>query len=81
LVYNGTFIPGVLSVSIGGLITGHLYNIRIKAVNYNGVSLPSASSSWYVCTAPANFQAPLLVSQTSSIIVLSWSPPGDAGGC
>jgi len=55
LVYNGTFIPGVLSVSIGGLTTGHLYNIRVKAVNYNGISLPSTSSSWYVCSAPANF--------------------------
>ena len=48
-------MPGVLSVNVGGLKTGHLYNIRVKAVNYNGISLPSVSSSWYVCKAPINF--------------------------
>lgn len=80
-VYNGTFKPGVLGHRVDGLQNGHFYKFRVLSVNYNGYSVPSAEAGYYVCTAPTDFSAPLVISQTQSEMVLFWEPPGDLGGC
>ena len=61
-VYDGSFLPGTLGVLVDGLTNGALYNFQVIAVNYNGQSAPSSSTSYYACTAPTLFAAPTIVS-------------------
>jgi hypothetical protein len=80
-VYDGSYHPGILGQLIANLTNGHYYTFRVIALNYNGASQPSATASYYVCTAPTSFPAPVVESQTSSSMTLSWVPPSDLGGC
>ena len=80
-VFDGTFRPGVLGQLVDGLVTGHLYTFRAFAMNYNGLSVPSAPTSFYVCTAPTYFSRPVVESQTSAGLLLRWEPPRELGGC
>ena len=59
-VYDGSFHPGVLGYLVANLTNGHYYGFRVIAVNYNGASQPSAVASYYVCTAPTSFAAPIV---------------------
>lgn len=80
-VYDGSFKPGVLGHLVDGLTTGALYTFRAIALNFNGQSTPGATQSFYVCTAPEGFAAPVVAAQTRTTMLLEWSPPTDLGGC
>jgi len=80
-IYDGSKDNNNLHYLKTGLTTGLLYRFRAFAANYNGVSPASSIASYYVCTEPAEFAKPVVVSQTNSQIEISWEPPGDLGGC
>jgi hypothetical protein len=79
--YDGQYKPSVHYALVDGLTNGHFYTFRALALDYNGNSATSASAGFYVCTAPSDFSAPLITSQTSTAMVLEWTPPADDGGC
>ena len=64
-----------------GLSNGLLYTFRVFAINFNGVSEPSQTSTFYACAAPTGFSRPEIVSQNSALITIKWDPPVDDGGC
>lgn len=79
--YDGQYKPGVHAHLVDGLVNGHYYKFRALALDYNGNYSASPNASFYACTAPAEFVAPLVTSQTSTTMVLEWAPPEDTGGC
>ena len=79
--YDGQYKPSVHYALVEGLTNGHFYTFRALALDYNGNYATSASAGFYVCTAPSDFSAPLITSQTSTTMVLEWTPPADDGGC
>jgi hypothetical protein len=64
-----------------GLTTGLRYTFRAFAVNYNGLSPQSPDGAYYACSAPTDFAAPTVVSQSTTAISIQWTPPSDTGGC
>lgn len=58
-----------------------MYTFRVYAINFNGMSQPSQTASFYVCSAPSDFGRPEVVNQTNTSITLKWNAPNDNGGC
>jgi hypothetical protein len=80
-VYDGSQLPGITGFLKTGLANGGYYRFQAFALNFNGLSLPSEISGFFVCTQPTGFEAPTVTAQSSSQIALEWNPPIDAGGC
>lgn len=79
--YDGIHKPGVHAHLVDGLTNGHYYKFRALALDYNSNYSASANASFYACTAPSEFASPNVTSQSSTQMVLEWSPPEDTGGC
>lgn len=67
-IFDGSYQPGVYSFLKSGLRTGLRYTFKVYAVNFNGLSLASPTSSFFVCTVPTGFAAPRVLDQTTSYI-------------
>jgi len=66
---------------ISNLKNGLRYSFKAFALNFNGISIPSKTESFYVCTAPTNFDKPHIVQQSKTDVTISWMAPKDNGGC
>lgn len=54
-IYNGQNFPNVLQFTKVGLQTGLEYQFRLKALNFNGESIPSDSINYIICSEPKGF--------------------------
>jgi titin len=81
-VYVGTNRPDLTEYTVTGLTTGLSYKFTLQAINYNGRSLASSSTTLYACDVPAGLAAPKYVSSDKDAltITLSWDSPSDEGG-
>jgi hypothetical protein len=71
-----------LFCEVRGLRTGALYRFRAYSVNFNGKSISSSPvDSFYACTEPSKFAAPVVYRQTSSLVTIRFTAPKDNGGC
>lgn len=80
-IYDGRSNNANLSYLKTELVTGMLHRFRVFAVNFNGESQASDITSYYVCTAPAEFAAPTINQQSETQVIIDWLPPHDDGGC
>jgi hypothetical protein len=81
-VYVGTNRPDLTEYTVTGLTTGLSYRFTLQAINYNGRSIASSSTTLYACDVPAGLAAPKYVSSDKDAltITLSWDSPSDEGG-
>ena len=81
--YVGTNRPDLRVFTATGLETGLSYRFSVQAINSNGVSIQSATTTIYACDTPSGLAAPIYVSSNQSdlTIDISWDAPPDDGGC
>ena len=81
--YIGTNRPDLRVFTATGLEVGLSYRFSVQAINSNGVSLQSATTTLYACDTPSGLNTPLYVSSNQSdlTIKISWDAPTDDGGC
>jgi hypothetical protein len=60
-IYDGSFVPGQTYFLKSGLTNGLPYRFRVYAVNFNGKSVASQIGTYYACTAPTKFAAPVMI--------------------
>jgi hypothetical protein len=82
-VFIGTNRPDILHFTSGDLKTGLPYRFYVQAINENGISQESPISTFYACRNPSGLATPLYVSsdRTAKTIRISWTFPGENGGC
>ena len=78
-VYNGERYPNVNEFNLGNLVTGNPYRFKVSALNINGESDASASTTIYACLKPTNVAAPYYISSTETSIEIGWTEPKDNG--
>jgi hypothetical protein len=81
LVYNGTSNPLQRHFVASNLVAGRLYQFKVVASNFNGLSEASDPLTVHACVRPAPPSTPVRVTGTPTSITLSWKPPADDGGC
>ena len=79
--YDGSSRPGITYFLVSGLQNGGLYRFRAYSVNFNGISAASEVAEYFACTAPTDFNQPIIINQSSALFAITWDPPNDAGGC
>jgi len=80
-VYNGTANALQRHFVARELQVGQLYQFKVAAVNFNGLSEASDLLTVHACVRPSAPSAPKRVEGTSTSITLSWTAPADDGGC
>lgn len=82
-VYTGTNRPDLRTYTVTGFETGLSYRFSVQAINSNGVSEQSDTTTLYACDTPSGLAAPIYVNsdQTNLTIEISWDAPTDDGGC
>ena len=78
-----TFSDGVstaTSATITGLIRGTSYQVRVKAVNQEGLGEEALLTSLIPATAPTRPLGLLVTGHSNSTVDLNWSTPTDNGG-
>jgi len=81
LIYNGSLNALQREFEARELETGSLYQFRVAAVNFNGLSPQSASLSVHACVAPDPPPSIRRVTGDRTSITLAWEAPPDDGGC
>lgn len=61
VIYDGSQDNNSFEYLKQGQTNGLLYTFRAYAVNFNGVSVPSETATYYACTAPSGFNRPEIV--------------------
>ena len=61
-------------------LSGKLYNVRVRAYNFNGPSSWSTSATFNMWTLPSGFADPVITATTSTTITVQWTPPTSDGG-
>lgn len=63
------------------LTTGQLYQFKVSAINFNGISVLSDTLEVYACNFPFQPEKPVRISGTKTSLLLGWSQIEDNGGC
>lgn len=78
-VFDGEGFPNVDEFNLGNLVTGNPYRFKVSALNINGESDVSDSTTIYACLKPTNVKAPYYISSTKTSIEIGWTEPTDNG--
>jgi hypothetical protein len=69
-VFIGRGRPEVLEYTAGGLTVGLPYLFLVQAINQNGYSSPSATSTFYPCVEPPTMPSPTYVSSSGDAMTI-----------
>ena len=82
-IYVGTNRPDLTSYKVGGLTTRLPYRFSVQAIDSNGISIASNTTTIYAWDLPSGIATPQYASSDRSTkeISISWDAPLDDGGC
>jgi len=81
VVYSALYRDDITEYTVTRLTNGLPYRFTVQAVNANGYSVASSSTTLYACSDPSIATAPVKVSSTLTTMTVSWSTPESNGGC